>query len=189
MSGQHPSKWASARCLLAQGRAMGRGTLATSPFIPPGTGRVGAARAFSIPRGWRLDCVSAPGRAEWGFFLVVSLLCFSFPASLGFSGRVWEAAVVCLFVCPSAEHPAGLREVGHGCPGQEGHLRCCGGSCRAGLWWLCFPILLWPLWPQEFPQRRAVVPFQEFLEDALSVFHGAKPSPELCCSAPALWGW
>lgn len=148
MSGQHPSKWASARCLLAQGRAVGRGTLATSAFILPGMGRVGAGRAFSIPRGWRLDCVSALGRAEWGFSCGFSLL-FFFPCR--FFGwetpPCWDSlgSGCCVSVCPSAEHPAGPGAAGHGCPWQEGHLRCCCGSRRAGLWWLCFPTPLRPL--------------------------------------------
>lgn len=42
------------------------------------------------------------------------------------------------------------------------------------------------------PGVSTVVSFQEFLEDALSAFHGAKPSPELSCAAPGLsvtrWG-
>lgn len=108
MSGQHPSEWASARCPLARGRAAGRGTPATSAFIPPGTGRVGAGRAFSIPRGWRLGCVSALGRAERGFYCGFSLLFFFPRRFLGWETPPrWDSrgepgkrlVCVCLSVC------------------------------------------------------------------------------------------
>lgn len=137
MSGQHPSKWAGARCLLAQGRAMGRGTLATSPFIPPGTGRVGAARAFSIPRGWRLDCVSAPGRAEWGFFSCGFSLVFFFPRLVGILGASLGSGC-CVFVCLS------VCRASCGAGGGGTRVALAGGTSQV-LWWL--------------PQGRPVVAF------------------------------
>lgn len=51
-------------------------------------------------------------------------------------------------------------------------------------WWLCFPTPPWPWWPWEPPQPRAVVAFQEYLEDTLHMSHGAKSSPERCRAAP-----
>lgn len=178
MSGQHPSKWASGRWPLARGRAEGGGPRPPAP--PSRLARAGWELAEHFPSREAEDSIaSAPWEGLSGVFLVVSLLRFPFPASLGYSRRAWEAAVMCLFVCPSAEHPAGPGEVGHGCSWQ-------GGTSQV-LWGLpqgrpVVALLFQPFMAAVTPGvSRAVVSFQEFLEDALSVFHGAKPSPELCC--------
>lgn len=41
---------------------------------------------FSIPRGWRLNCVSAMGKAEWGFSCGFCLL-FFFPRCIFSVGK------------------------------------------------------------------------------------------------------
>lgn len=81
MSRQHPSKSASARCLLARGRAAGRGTAAASASVPSRSARRGRELAKCFPsRGAGDFIASAPWERLSGVFLVVSVLCFSFPA-------------------------------------------------------------------------------------------------------------
>lgn len=61
-----------------------------------------------------------------------------------------------------------------------------GGTSQV-LWWLPQgrPVVALPSQPFTAAVTpgisRVVVTFQEFLEDALGVFHRAKPNPELCC--------
>lgn len=51
MSGQHPSKSASARCLLARGCAAGRGTVVARAFVPLGIGGAGSWQSVFHPAG------------------------------------------------------------------------------------------------------------------------------------------
>lgn len=105
MSGQLPSKWASARGPLARGCAAGRGTPATRAFIPPGTGRGELAEPFPS-RGAGDSIASVPWEGLSGAFLVVSLLCFFSPA-VSWVGPRWDSRGqsgkrllgVCLSVC------------------------------------------------------------------------------------------
>lgn len=177
------------------GPCSGEGDPATSASIAPGTGRVGAGRAFSIPRGWRLDCVSALGRAEWGFSCGFSLL-FFFPrrfifrsgnaAWLGFSGRGWEAAAVCLSVrLLSILRGRGGRDTGG--PGRRDISGALGAP--AGQIWdgFAFPILRGRCDPGSFHGAGLWCPSRNSWR-MHSAFHGAQPSPELCSAAPGSCG-
>lgn len=109
MSGQHPRKWASARCPLAPGRALGRGTRPPAP--PSRLARAGWELAERFPsRGAGGSIASVPWEGLSGVFLVVSLFCFSSPAVLFFGRETpprWDSRgeagkrllCVCLSVC------------------------------------------------------------------------------------------
>lgn len=127
MSGQHPSKSASARCLLARGCAAGRGTAAARAFVPLGMGG-GRELAKCFPSRGAGDLIaSAPWERLSGVFLVVSVFCFSFPAVffqlgnvalLRFSRRAWKAAV-CLSVCEGGRRARAVLNGSGGCGGRQ----------------------------------------------------------------------
>lgn len=130
MSEQHPSKSASAQCVLSRGCAVGRGTTAASAFVPLGMGGWEAGKVFSILRGWRLNCVSAMGKAEWGFSCGFCLL-FFFPCCIFSVGKC------CLVEIPVASLESGCLSVCEGgCRARAvlSILRGCGMRGVAGAW-------------------------------------------------------
>lgn len=80
---------------------------------------------FSIPRGWRLNCVSAMGKAEWGFSCGFCLL-FFFPRCIFSVGKCRFVEILaaslesgCLSVCEGGRGARAVLSGSGGCGGRQ----------------------------------------------------------------------
>lgn len=154
--------------------------------LPPAWhGQGGSWQSVFHPARLRTRLRQRPGKGSVGFFLWFLSCVFLSPPR--WDSRA-EPGKRLLCVCLSVRLLSILRgrgRWGRGSHGKGGHLRCCGGSRRAGLWWLCFPS---PFWPLEFPGLWCPSRNSSRMHPACSM----GPNPALSCGVPALcvtlWG-